>query len=189
MDNQHIQDGRATKNKSQSKVKTQSYNPIQTMAGLQLSQTSQPRHLMDIHQQEYHTSSQLGSNSSHNSTKKTQILFDITKTQTSMSSPPMKPFLHDFRKTTSQWLTNSSQMNNILQTKENLQNALQHFPGMLYITFSKDRCPTQESQTYKEEQLTKRLQRAKQNDKQPKDLNAQRSNKISCKLSKRHIQA
>ena len=104
MDNQHIQDGRATKNKSQSKVKTQSYNPIQTMAGLQLSQTSQPRHLMDIHQQEHHTSSQLEWNSSHNSTKKTQILFDITKTQTSMSSPPMKPFLHDFRKTTSQWL-------------------------------------------------------------------------------------
>ena len=72
--------------KSQSKVKTQSYNPIQTMAGLQLSHTSQPRHLMDIHQKEHHTSSQLEWNSSHNSTKKTQILFDITKTQTSMSS-------------------------------------------------------------------------------------------------------
>ena len=95
-----------------------------------------------------------------------------------MSSPPMKPFLHDFKKMTRQMVKQLIPDRQPSSHRRLNKNALQHFPSMLCITFTKDTCPNQESQTHKEE-LTKRLQRANMK-KHPKDFNAQ-IQAISCK--------
>ena len=128
MDNQHIHDGRATKNNLKATSKHKVTTPFKPWPGYNFPRTNATKQ-HDGHptQGTPHTANS-DQKSSHNMTKKTQILFDITKTQTSMSSPPMKPFLHDFKKITHQTVKTTHPRQTTFFTQKTQQKCTSAFP-------------------------------------------------------------